>query len=88
MAPGDHAGHGVPRRLGGPGELINLTGQDANVNLSPVRVVENEWWRIYQATGHLNAEIEIVRDAIGRPLKYIYEWQDISGDWVMREIFN
>jgi hypothetical protein len=88
MEPGDHAGHGVPRRLGGPGELINLTAQDAHANLSPVRIVENEWWRIYQATGHLNAEIEIVRDAVGRPLKYIYEWQDINGDWLVREIFN
>ncbi len=88
MSLGDHAGHGVPKRLGGPGELINLTGQDAHVNLSPVKIIENEWWRIYQTTGHLDAEIEIVRDTIGRPLKYIYEWQDISGEWQMREILN
>jgi hypothetical protein len=89
MLDGDHSGHLVPKRLGGPGEEINLTAQQGNaVNLSKVKIIENEWAKILQQTGHLDASIEIVRDATGRPIEYIYDWQPLTGPREIQVIPN
>lgn len=88
MLIGDHAGHLVPKRLGGPGELIDLTAQQGNVNLSPVKMIENQWWSIYQNTNRLTSDITIIRDAAGRPIKYLYQWLDINGEIAEATIVN
>jgi hypothetical protein len=89
MQPGDHRGHLVPRRFDGPGEEINLTAQQGNeVNQSTVRTIENEWAKILAQTGHLDASIEIIRDATGRPTQYIYEYYDAAGNFVSQPLFN
>lgn len=39
--PGDDAGHLIPARLGGPGDMVNMVPQGVNVNRSVIKSVEN-----------------------------------------------
>jgi hypothetical protein len=88
MLPGDQAGHLVPARLGGPGELIDLTAQTQGNNLSTVKIIENQWAKQLQQTGGLHSSISIVRDATGRPTLYLYQWLDQLGNVQVQEIPN
>jgi hypothetical protein len=86
--PGDQFGHLAPAVLGGPGENINLTAQTQNNNLSVVRKIENQWGKIINANIPLDAEIEIARDATGRPTLYHYSWTDANGQPEEQDVPN
>jgi hypothetical protein len=88
MLPGDQAGHLVPARLGGPGELIDLTAQTQGNNLSTVKIIENQWAKILQQNGGLHSSISVVRDATGRPTMYYYQWIDQMGNVQIQRIPN
>jgi DNA/RNA non-specific endonuclease len=88
MLPGDQAGHLVPARLGGPGELIDLTAQTQGNNLSTVKIIENQWAKQLQEMGGLHSSISIVRDATGRPTAYYYQWLDQTGSVVVQKVPN
>lgn len=89
MLPGDHSGHLMPKRFGGPGEEINLTAQQGtDVNLSVVKKIENEWPKILEQSHHLDASIDVVRNATGRPIQYIYSWEPITGPMEIRVVPN
>lgn len=64
---GDHAGHLIARRFDGPGDIVNLLPQNANLNLSAWKTMENQW-----ASALKNGQkvsVEIRPNYMGRSLR-------------------
>ena len=79
---GDQAGHLIGDRFGGSPDLDNLTSQNARLNQSDYKMLENEWANAIE-NGHevsVDINVDYGTATTGRPISYDVSYS-IDGEW-------
>ncbi len=63
--PGDHAGHLFANIFGGSEKLDNIVAQLDNVNLSKMKMLENDWAKRLRNGETFDVDIEVLYDGSG-----------------------
>ena len=85
----DDRGHGVARRFEGPGDLINLVAQNANLNRGALRALDDRLAQYLRDCRKVHFREEIIyAPGSQRPVGFVISFSVDGGNPVVREFYN
>jgi hypothetical protein len=67
-----HAAHLIPRTMGGPGDAWNLIATDPRINMSYIKITENEFGRILDSGRdvYVTIDVDYASDGLANAVRY------------------